>query len=1005
MQAGEYYICHTKDKPIKVGDIGLVTDVDEEGQIHLTTERGNYWYKNEGDFLNHFRFDPEGEAKMNALVKEWMSPPEVPQELAAISVDVQAMLPGAVQATPEVEAEAESTAMVPMGKSAPQHKAGFAKAKQAVQRLEHSMAERREKLELVLKAQMDVMRSRLEKMQALTRTLGEAIWTLDIYMGHGEDVVQIATGEPCAPETPITVRQLTLYMDEESVIGAEKGGMDFQELEVFDDWLLASPENLRQVLPEEKGIVALKPRRNRKDYKADRLTDTFLNAQNKKTYFLIRNGGNLYRVCSQLEVGDTMVPKRDEFDKLFVDPWNRDEDGAPKILRPGSPSYVRAMKSAEGLRRHYLRVLLLMQGILDRTTIFHPLPTERVNLCDPRTCGEIVNFAYDAEMALTDGRPTFFQWLAEINASLDVGSRVAFQCSSYASEREEDFEIRPRTAYPPKSRKIHVIDGREKDRFRVLYQREGEMVYTYWESHAPKRRAAITFTAENRAVVHIDAVTVADIDYYMSSRQSRHAYLHLVPLLKVARDVIVKEEAEEAPFRELLAGQIVSKYDVTIAEAQKSVDELVRWWKFKNRTHRALTSDDAKALRMIVAEYGHRNKRTKEVEEQSGEFAEILNALHETEPTAVCIAHKTQREFVVCVPANDENIFYHEHTYQWLVRTKEAKRTKVSEWKLVDSRFQRWHVLWQADRWADWIVNGHRSQYYTDPEREQLCKQVLDMMRRQDEQVKERTHAAFDGSTCSRELPFAIVVCHEEKQDEIRVWYVSREGQWDMEHPLTKRSEGVKVERHTINVTRTKYGFQTSFTWSCTGPRIGLYEKLLEARKAGQSYYRLDTQWGVDDGRILWFDDSVVEWMAKRDAEYAEFEAVHDAMNSKCRFICDQIETEARRRAEEKVHAEYLEAGNAPEFWEKTRKSSNKIGASIRDAIPSHKLAHRAVERLLEAGVDLEGMTVKDILEQGLPRDEKDETKFALSYDESDDDIELHPMDFTVTFEGLKTVA
>jgi len=48
-------------------------------------------------------------------------------------------------------------------------------------------------------------------------------------------------------------------MDEETTLYTEEGGIDFKNLDAFDKWL-CEPKHLQQILPETKGIIALRLR-------------------------------------------------------------------------------------------------------------------------------------------------------------------------------------------------------------------------------------------------------------------------------------------------------------------------------------------------------------------------------------------------------------------------------------------------------------------------------------------------------------------------------------------------------------------------------------------------------------------------------------------------------------------------------------------------------------------------------------------------------------------------
>ena len=116
---------------------------------------------------------------------------------------------------------------------------------------------------------------------------------MELYVGLKESVKHIKEGKPAPADTPITIRQLLLYMDEETLFDYKSGGMDFKSLDHFDKWVVKA-KNLNRILPEQRGVVAMQIRRGEKDYgEANSLLEAWNqyldNAANKWTYLLIRN--------------------------------------------------------------------------------------------------------------------------------------------------------------------------------------------------------------------------------------------------------------------------------------------------------------------------------------------------------------------------------------------------------------------------------------------------------------------------------------------------------------------------------------------------------------------------------------------------------------------------------------------------------------------------------------------------------------------------------------------
>jgi hypothetical protein len=589
---------------------------------------------------------------------------------------------------------------------------------------------------LILKAKTAILTRQIEMAQ-------EAIYMINAYLGQDEEIVRIKSGEPASEDEKIVIRQQVLFMDEESAVAADfakRGGLDFKAVEEFDAWV-SEPEHLQQVLPETRGVVAIKPRRNPKFYDDNPLVNSELNRQNKCLYILIRNGENLYRIYTTLWVDEVFLPRKDEFEHFFYESrtnWDTHEK-IREPLTPGSAKYMQAMDKAEAKKRRFYTVLIMIQGLLDRTKVFHPLPiNEPINVCNLEG-QKHVTLRYDAENLLGTGRPDFDKWLDTVNGELEVGCRIIGEFESYYAGRRELHERQgTKNAYRPSSHEIHIISAKIDERsFKFLYKSD----HNNWRgSQAAPRVSYLIYKADD-FIINIDSVTVADIEFYIRSRTNRHHYLNMIPLLKAALAIKKKEADEEAPFRQLLIGVIAGKCDVSFARAERSVDALIKWWKFKTREHRALLSEDAKALRMIVSEFGRRklldNGALIEAHEQAAE--KLLDS------RTLAIFYRPDRSYAVLRYENTENIWVQEEVWKLcadaqlglVLATTDGeniirfdcgvfvRRISLKEWTVVDKRHESWQLVWSHPRWNEWSVGARPQEHLTDAERKQAADYVL----------------------------------------------------------------------------------------------------------------------------------------------------------------------------------------------------------------------------------------------------------------------------------------
>lgn len=251
------------------------------------------------------------------------------------------------------------------------------------------------------------------------------ITTLEIYMGVDEEVIQITEGEPASDDTPIALRQMLLYMDEECAEFIDKGGLDHRNIEDFDQWIVDSGKYERLV-PEEKCVVIMRPRRYMKHYSDNPWVNSNMQDADRLIYILIRNGDNLYRIWTDnIPYHKRLFPKRAELQAMMD---NIHELQKEREKADSGYSYDRIndeLDEADSEMFYYKRNMLLLQGIVMRTPIFNPLP-EGLNMLDVRTHGDHINFIHDEEDTLGDGRPRYKEWLEEINSYIQKGSRIYF---------------------------------------------------------------------------------------------------------------------------------------------------------------------------------------------------------------------------------------------------------------------------------------------------------------------------------------------------------------------------------------------------------------------------------------------------------------------------------------------------------------------------------------------------------------------------------------------------
>lgn len=803
----------------------LVHVVVGQAKLHviINDTMWTYDYDNDNDmdeFRRMFRYLPDGEQRWQQKVTGVM------QDISAVEHNYQQATKQLTGFAPHVVGDeiATSTALASTKTTSIQLvKRTVAEMRNDIARVQKNIKAKTTELTALLEQQQKSLEIKAKELDALVKKAEEAIWTINLYLGRNEEIHVLRKGKAAPPEMKISIRQKLLYMDEECGKLAGRGGIDITSADEFDKWIVADPKNLQQVLPEEKGIVALHVRRYKKEY-GDPFVSAEMNKANQRwTYILIRNGERLYRVKIDLILGSRILPGRDEFEDVFATTetdW--DAPGHPsvrKVHKPGTREYMKALDQAAEIKQHYLRVVLVLQGLLDRTPIFKPLPADQINICDPRTCEEYINFIYDdeAHTALTDGRPMFDKWQRELNDKLEIGMRIignfGYSADLYGYKSQER-RVVPRTANSPDNDRLYTIERRDDDRYVFLYERTGETIYPrnyYEDAHEPKVRASCYVYKKDKFFLAFDATTVEELEYYRVNRLSRHLYDEMLPVVEVAIKLKHKEAKQEAPFRQLLVGELMKQYGVSLEDAEKSLDELIRWWKFKNRTHRALTSDDEKALRMIVTEFGLRNKQAAVREKIEQMRRTIVQVILAQTPAPVLIAHKADNKYVAYVPHNDNNIWVTEQTWTHNRTTGSVYLSNSKAWKLVDKRHERWHIIYQHERWANWTINPIAGNVLTDPEIVSLVDKAMTML--PDKELL--NYGYYDRALSKKHKRFLPLNVYCDIDFDIHIWYSDVGPIIPTKNLISNAIEFPRVAHATIKWERKKDGLTISSCERC----------------------------------------------------------------------------------------------------------------------------------------------------------------------------------------------
>lgn len=590
------------------------------------------------------------------------------------------------------------------------------KADMERQRAELEADFRRREQELM--AQMKPMLAELDRMK-------QVIHTVDLYLGRSEEMELLRDGEPAGAEEQIVVRQRVLAADEESLVLVDSGGVDARSMDAFLEWVAASMENTARLLPEPKCVVAVVPSRQSRDYK-DPWLNEHMGHVNAQTHWLFRNGEKLWVMTTDFTAGQVITPRHDEFTSFFE---SRDFHGIKTTLVPGSDAWLKAEEAAGARKRHYMKIGMILQGVLDRTEVFAPLPEGGVNILTAAQAElQQVRFINELDMVLTDGREPFRTWQKRLNAQLQTGMRIVGAFTRYSGDFHDLYmdgdrwsrghhpRLTPGSAEYPATGTIYPIEGRNaKGEMVIRYVRTEKIekrnvpvpgkpgyVYRYPQEVEAKNRASAVILPDDSWVLPYDLASLDDLNYYLNHRDARKDYLSMVPIIRAAIEAKQAERDAEAPFRQLLVGTLAAEHGMDLDEVERLLPEVVDRWKLGNRHHRALTGDDAheqKALRGVRAE-----------------FAATLNARHGgTNDTVLQVARATfgdrllallsKRDgtYLAIARSVPENNPFNAGWVDTMAITKTGIAKPISTWTTVQARtLSRGVIVWSDEAWATW---------------------------------------------------------------------------------------------------------------------------------------------------------------------------------------------------------------------------------------------------------------------------------------------------------------
>jgi hypothetical protein len=603
-KVGEWYWVDGEDRDEKAKRwLGCVTHVGTN-YAELTSVGGGSARVHLDEFWKECTREEDAQAIIDAHVLKYQTKVrtlmgEVLEVTKRLAVDQASML--------DATAEASNALVVLSGtENVKAYKKALVKAKEKeLPDLFAQIKEANERAATWMKATLIPLKAQVDGMKSVVEVINGRIFNVELYAGLVEEVTQIAEGAPAPLLTPIHLFQRRHYMDEECLIAYETGGMEFANLRAFDKWI-AKPKNRDRILPFPRTIVAFRVRRNMKKIPWTGDLAAFIRLfmekdYDKSTFLYIRNGEQLFRLETKIEFDEKLFPDLDNhilkggklyaskragidrdaaliteddflaciaayekrkavhieevaaFKKLSKalqetshEPWFHADDPRDRWepFTPESVYYDDIAKVVQDALTAHNRIVMVLQGLLDRSPVLHPHPPW--SLWTEQGFASALKLVYDDSRALVPGaEPDFERFRAFLNKSLKTGSitvgqEIAWERHEARKEndrRRRDWRDRSNVRYAryrpygnPGPGTIARVARFMKSSQQCVYEWLRPRARESWRPDA-KPALPQRLHVEAKYVVNVEAYTPGDYRVFFADPRTRADYLQWAPLL------------------------------------------------------------------------------------------------------------------------------------------------------------------------------------------------------------------------------------------------------------------------------------------------------------------------------------------------------------------------------------------------------------------------------------------------------------------------------------------
>lgn len=410
--------------------------------------------------------------------------------------------------------------------------------------------------------------ARTKEARDMVDRVTSAVASLDIYLGKDIEIVEVTRGASGDPEETYKLYQNMLFIDEETLINCAGGGADYHDIQKFFDMLGTDATLLERIFPYERCIIIIRPRRRNRTYDgASPFESAQRNYRNSLSFLMVRNGENVTAIFHPMDFLTKLFPSLSDMDNAFV----RNGWGDCRNVTRDDIEFTSSLEAVENIKRQYKRVVLMLQGILERDEggqIFGGFPGGMPMLLNPADQARVFEFVSLENAIEDDRRPSYEKWFAGLNKDIRVGSLVSLKGLFLSNENTPGAFTT--WEYGKHSFQNYDIDKSFFETPQII-EKHGKFIgfkRVFTKRHHEDKTCLIRLMddaiRENK-VIDLEKVRSDDITFYLNSRKYRQSYEDYIQDLLHLRHVVSLEEERTAVIREVVTQ--------TLRDAGKEVDD------------------------------------------------------------------------------------------------------------------------------------------------------------------------------------------------------------------------------------------------------------------------------------------------------------------------------------------------------------------------------------------------------------------------------------------------